>query len=282
MNIGKIGFIGQGYIGKNYADDFERRGFAVVRYSAEREHAANKEEIGKCDVVFIAVPTPTTPKGFDLSIVRAVIPLVGKGKIAVIKSTLVPGSTQSLQTENPGITVLCSPEFLSEATAAHDAASPAQNIVGIPEESPRCREAAALVLSLLPKAPSLVMKAVEAELFKYAHNVNGYFQILLFNMLYDFAAGAGAEWEPVKEAIRRDPFMSAVYANPVHKSGRGAGGHCFIKDFEAFIAAYREKTKDELGTTALGALRDKNLRLLLSSGKDLDLIAGVYGEHYGK
>ena len=27
----KIGFIGQGWIGKNYADDFDARGYAVVR-----------------------------------------------------------------------------------------------------------------------------------------------------------------------------------------------------------------------------------------------------------
>ena len=38
-----IGFIGQGWIGKNYADDFEKRGFDVVRYSKEKKYI--KEEI---------------------------------------------------------------------------------------------------------------------------------------------------------------------------------------------------------------------------------------------
>ncbi len=33
----KIGFIGQGWIGKNYADDFEHRGYRVVRYSRLRK-----------------------------------------------------------------------------------------------------------------------------------------------------------------------------------------------------------------------------------------------------
>ena len=40
-----VGFIGQGYIGKNYADDFERRGYEVVRYSLEEPHLNNKEKI---------------------------------------------------------------------------------------------------------------------------------------------------------------------------------------------------------------------------------------------
>jgi len=39
---------------------------------------------------FIAVPTPTTPNGFDYSIVQSVMKYVGKGKVAVIKSTILP------------------------------------------------------------------------------------------------------------------------------------------------------------------------------------------------
>ena len=31
-----IGFIGQGFIGKNYADDFEERGFEVIRYDIDK------------------------------------------------------------------------------------------------------------------------------------------------------------------------------------------------------------------------------------------------------
>ena len=56
-----IGFIGQGWIGKNYADDFEERGFEVVRYGLEPEFAENKDRIKDCDIVFVAVPTPTRP-----------------------------------------------------------------------------------------------------------------------------------------------------------------------------------------------------------------------------
>ena len=35
-----IGVIGQGWIGKNYADDFEKRGYRVVRYALEPAYAA--------------------------------------------------------------------------------------------------------------------------------------------------------------------------------------------------------------------------------------------------
>jgi UDP-N-acetyl-D-mannosaminuronate dehydrogenase len=85
-----IGFIGQGYIGKNYADDYEERGYKVTRYSLEPAYVHNKDAIRDCDIVFVAVWTPTTPKGFDVSVVESVLPLVKKGGIVVLKSTVIP------------------------------------------------------------------------------------------------------------------------------------------------------------------------------------------------
>src|SRR4051794_25368727 len=96
-----IGFIGQGWLGKNYADDFERRGYSVIRYALEEPYVRNKEAIATCDIVFIAVPTPTTPKGFQDHIVRAALTVVGDGKIAVIRSTLMPGTLKKIQSTFP-------------------------------------------------------------------------------------------------------------------------------------------------------------------------------------
>jgi prephenate dehydrogenase len=42
----KIGFIGQGFIGKSYADDFEDRGLSVTRYSLEEQYKNNKNFTG--------------------------------------------------------------------------------------------------------------------------------------------------------------------------------------------------------------------------------------------
>jgi hypothetical protein len=54
--------------------------------------------------------------------------------------------------------------------------------------------------------------------------------------------------------------------------------HCFIKDFSAFKGFYSEFIGDDLGKNVLTALEQKNIDLLLSSSKNLDLLAGVYGE----
>jgi len=50
------------------------------------------------------------------------------------------------------------------------------------------------------------------------------------------------------------------YAQPIHKSGRGAGGHCFIKDFAAFRKLYSESNKEDfLGIMALFGIENKNI-----------------------
>lgn len=277
----KIGFIGQGWIGKNYADDFEKRGFEIVRYGLEKEYVNNKEKITDCDIVFIAVPTPTTPKGFDDSILRKAIKAVGKNKIAVIKSTILPGTTESIQKENPDIYVLHSPEFLTEATAAYDSANPTRNIMGIPIDNELYRKVANVVLDILPKAPySIVCSAKEAEFTKYGGNCWFYFKVVFMNMLHDLSSEMNCRWHVVRDSMAADPRIGRTHLDPVHKSGRGAGGHCFIKDFEAFSRLYKEVIGDELGVSALEAIKHKNAKLLIDSGKDMDLFLGVHGKEF--
>ncbi len=274
-----IGFIGQGFIGKNYSDDFEARGFKVIRYAKEKQYLENKDLIKTCDIVFIAVPTPTTPKGYDDSIIRSVLPLVGAGKIAVLKSTILPGLTRKIQKDFKNITVVHSPEFLSETTAAYDASHPHANIIGIPQRTPKYLKAAKLAHSVLPKASfQTTVLSEEAELIKYAHNCAGYTQVIFFNMVYDLAQKMGASWKSVQTALSYDPYIAKRYINPVHKTGRGAGGHCFIKDFSAFSSVYSKVVKDPVGSAVLKAMEKKNIDLLRKSKKDLDLLKGVYGK----
>ena len=278
MKKAKIGFIGQGWVGRNYADDFEKRGYSVVRYALEAQYAKNKDDVASCDIVFIAVPTPTTVDGFSDKIVRGSIALVGKGKIAVIKSTVIIGTTCSIQDEYPDRLVLASPEFLSESTAVHDAAYPDRNIVGIPLDNLEYRSAANKVLAVLPSSPyQLVCSSDEAEFIKYAHNVNGYIQVVLSNILYDVSAALDIDWSKIRDAFNADPYMSHRYLNPLDKNGRGAGGHCFIKDFEAFSKLAKSKRSDAKTLKVLEAIKEKNIELLRSSGKDIDLLEGVYG-----
>lgn len=270
----KIGFIGQGWVGKNYANDFEQRGFDIVRYSLEPQYKDNKDKIKECDIVLIAVPTPTTKDGFDVSILENALTLVTG--IAVIKSTIIPGTTTYLQQKFPHVKIVHSPEFLVEVTAAHDAAHPDRNIIGVPTMNDEYKQIAEKVLSVLPSAPfTLICTSSEAEIIKYSHNVHGYMQVVFSNILFEMASKFGCDWEQIKKSIEADPMMSHRYLNPIHKSGRGAGGSCFIKDFAAFRLSY-EGVHDEKGLAFLKAIEAKNIELLIASNKNLDILNNTY------
>ncbi len=280
-----IGFIGQGFIGKSYADDMERRGYRVVRYALESAYVGNKDKIKLCDMVFIAVPTPTTPEGFDHSIVESALRLVGAGKIAIIKSTILPGTTAQLQKKFPKLVIMHSPEFLVLKQAAEDAARPLRNIIGVAKNTPTYRSHARRVMRVLPKAPyELVCSAKDAELVKYGGNFFLYLKVLYANLMYELSESAGANYEVVKEAIAADPRIGPSHLQVLHdsghkgaKRGRGAGGVCFIKDVAAFADFYSKATKNKTGMNLIQAAIDKNIELLIESGKDLDLLVGVHG-----
>lgn len=280
-----IGFIGQGWIGKNYSDDFEKRGYSVVRYALEAPYNQNKERIKDCGIVFVAVPTPTTPKGFDDSIVRKTLANIAPGSTVVIKSTLVPGTIASLQKQYSKLFVMHSPEFLSRGTATYDAAHPIINIVGIPKNTAAYQTRAKAVIAVLPRAASKIVSAETAELFKYVHNTSLFARSIYMNILFDIATKLGVKWDDIKDLIVQDPmiaFQDPVVAkwhiDPKPASGRGVGGDCHIKDFETLSRLYKKLVGDPVGSTMIEAMKKKNIRLLLESKKDLGLLSGVYGK----
>ena len=277
----KIGFIGTGWVGNAYANDFEQRGYDVVRYSLESRYVRNKHYIKECDIVFIAVPTPTNDKGNDISILRSVLPLVGNDKIAVIKSTIQPGTTVVLSEEFPDIYVVHSPEFLREKTAQDDASFPERNIVGIPLVNSYYVDVAKQVIEVLPQAPYyLITQSVNAELIKYAGNAFLLMKVVFSNMLYDLTQACDGEWDEVHAAWINDARIGGSHTNPISDGGRGAAGDCLLKDFEVFGKMYKNMVDDKVGLEMLTWLKEKNVDLLLGSGKDIELLKKVYPQAF--
>lgn len=269
------------------ADDFVERGFTVVRYALEEPYVANQAAIAECDIVFIAVPTPTTPDGFDARALEAVLPLVGEGNIAVIKSTVFPGTTRRLQAAFPHITIMHSPEFLREKHAAADTRQPERTIIGLVEAGAAGYERARSVEAVLPTSPySAICSAEESELIKYGGNTFLALKVIYMNLIYDLAQAMGADYNVVAAAIGADPRIGSSHMQVIDSSGhpgavagRGAGGHCFPKDLAALREAYEQLVTDSAtGGALFRAMESKNNELLRASGKDTDLLDGIYGK----
>jgi nucleotide sugar dehydrogenase len=290
MNM-KIGFIGQGWIGKNLADHFEERGFETIRFAKEEPYNKNEEALKECDIVFVAVPTPTTPEGFDDSILRGVLRYARAGQSVVIKSTILPGTTDALAKENPHLFIFHAPEFLREASVRKDIDQPDRNILGIPNEhfsDEEWQQRAAQIMDVLPDAPyKSICRAPEAELTKYGGNNFLYMKLIFVNLLHDLAETHNVSWDVIAENMKADPRIGASHMQPIHqyahmadKIGRGAGGHCFIKDFAAMRHHFEDvRSSDKETITLLRALEAKNNQLLQDTEKDPELLYGVYGDN---
>ncbi|MCD5381184.1 MAG: hypothetical protein LR008_01260 [Candidatus Pacebacteria bacterium] len=273
----KIGFIGQGWIGKTFADDFEQRGYEIVRYALEAPYNANKSQLKSCDIVYIAVPTPTNHDGFSCEPVIDALTNLEAGTTAVIKSTILPGTTRRLQTLFPHLYVMHSPEFLVEKTVKFNVENPERNIIGIPINNEDYQTRAQIVMETLPRAPySKVMDVNDAELVKYAGNTFLTTKVLFMNILYDLVEKNDGDWNTVRGALVEDKRIGDTHTQPVFESGRGAGGHCFIKDFEAFRQQYSETVGDKEGQEVLTALTKLNIALLTKSNKSLDILTDTF------
>jgi UDP-glucose 6-dehydrogenase len=197
----------------------------------------------------------------------------------VIKSTIVPGTTVKLQQQYPELFVMHSPEFLRAKTAAQDAAKPERNIIGIPVDNPEFRQRAQTVLNALPAAPhNMVVSSATAECIKYIGNTFLYTKTVFMNMAYEFVRAAGGDWEAARQAVINDSRIGPSHSQIFSDDGRGAGGPCFIKDYEAFVQFYKTMVEDPEGLAALTSYRDKNNQLLISTQKDLRLLKAVYGQ----
>lgn len=213
---------------------FEKAGRTHFLYDPYKK-LGSKGEVNKADVVFVSVPTPYKVKegGFDLSYVKETCEFLDDGKVVVIKSTVVPGTTQKLQDEYPNLKFLFNPEFLTELTADQDMNYPDRQIIGHTKES---YNVAGHVMRLLPLAPyERIMPATAAETVKYFGNTWFSTKVVFANQMYDLCEKLGIDYDIVKEAAAGDKRIGPSHLEIFHKDYRGYGGKCLPKDIRALI-----------------------------------------------
>jgi UDPglucose 6-dehydrogenase len=136
-NKKKIGIVGVGYLGGAVKYWFDSQGFPSFFYDKYKE-VGSLQELNKSEIVFICLPTPfveENSKGFDDSAILEVLEKIEGNKIVVMKSTVLPGSTESYQKKFPQHKFLMNPEFLVAKTAIQDFLKPDRQIVGFTKES---------------------------------------------------------------------------------------------------------------------------------------------------
>ncbi len=174
---------------------------------------------------------------------RALGPVKGY-RVVVVKSTVVPGTTQGvvepLLRRSSGksardLGVVFNPEFLSEGRMVHDTLHPQRIVLGASDP-----QAVRWLVGLYRRfdAPVFELSPSAAELVKYASNAFLALKVSFANEIGRLTERLDGNVDRVMDAVGADPRIGTEFL----RAGPGFGGSCFRKDLRAMVAR-----ADELG-----------------------------------
>lgn len=307
-----IGVIGQGFVGGSLTTVFSERGETVYVYDKAGKVASGgingfKRDItrdmsypssiadfvrecegtsGFTGVYFVCVPTPMYEDGSpDVSIVEGVLELISVApyssdspeRIAVVKSTVPPGSTErwNKMFNDRGLHVVFNPEFLTEANAVNDMREQNRIVLGGPR--PYINTVRNVFQRAFPKVPIIKTSSTTAEMVKYVTNCMLSVKVSFANEVAQIcealdADGLNIDYDKVVEYAKFDKRLGESHWSvpgpvPTHDGRyvRGFGGHCFPKDINALMSVARQYG---VRPTVMQAAWDKNLEVRGQQDRD--------------
>ncbi len=236
----KVGVIGNGFVGESQAFAFSPTTDLRI-YDIDPLKASNtKEEIDECDFIFVCVPTPMKKDGSqDISFIEKVFEEAVEGPIYIIKSTVLPGSTKELQNKYPKLSILFSPEFLTERTAKLDMLTQARIVLG--GDGSLTSKTAELFEQRFMNKHIIKTDSTTAELIKYMNNTFFATKVSILNEFKLLADKLNANWEDALYGFASDGRIGDSHLHVPGPDGRlGYGGTCFPKDVNALITLAKE------------------------------------------
>lgn len=307
-----IAVIGQGFVGGSLTSVLSERGEIVYVYDKSGKIAAGgigsffrentketftpasiAEFVRECEgvsgfmgVYFVCVPTPMHEDGScDTSIVEDVLELLAAApygadspqRIAVIKSTVPPGSTEgwNKQFNDRDLHIVFNPEFLTEANAVNDMREQNRIVLGGPR--PYINTVKNVFMRAFPKVPIIKTSSTTAEMVKYVTNCMLAVKVSFANEMSQICEaldmdGLNVDYDKVVEYIKFDHRLGETHWSvpgpvPTHDGHyvNGFGGHCFPKDLNALMSVARSY---KIEPTVMQAAWNKNLEVRGTEDRD--------------
>ena len=299
-----IAVVGQGFVGGSLTTVFSERGETVYVYDKAGKVAQGgmsefhiggdnmispnsiSSFVAACEVTpgfsgvfFVCVPTPMYEDGSpDTTIVEDVLELISSTpytsdspeRIAVIKSTVPPGSTERWNKlfSDRGLHIVFNPEFLTEANAVNDMREQNRIVLGGPR--PYINTVRNVFQRAFPKIPIIKTSSTTAEMVKYVTNCMLAVKVSFANEVAEIcealdADGLNIDYDKVVEYAKVDRRLGESHWSvpgpvPTHDGRyvRGFGGHCFPKDINALMSVARQYGVDPI---VMQAAWSKNLKV---------------------
>jgi UDPglucose 6-dehydrogenase len=245
----KVGIIGFGVVGQALAHVFKGKSVLYIYDKYKTEYQDINELVGNSEIIFVSVPTPMNANGeLDLSYVEDALAMVqdkalelNKAKpIIVIRSTIIPGSTDYLASKYPQLSIVFNPEFLDQRTFLQDMENTNRVVIGSSDKDSLVK-VESVYKSIFPSANYLLTDAKTAEMIKYAANSTLASQVMIANDIYQICLKLGINYKVVRDSIILDKRIGSNTNVPGPDGDLGFGGKCLPKDLNAIIKLSESK-----------------------------------------
>ena len=240
----KIGIIGNGFVGNSIAFGFSPTHEIRIHDKDPKRTLNTIEEVLECDFIFVAVPTPMNRDGsISLKVVEKALQEISekntKNNIIILKSTMVPGSTNNFIKQFPKLNIVFNPEFLTERTAKLDFLTQARIVLG---GSKRLTKRVAKIFEERFMHTYIIETGtITAEMIKYMNNIFFASKVSIMNEMKMMCDAIGANWKQALAGFAADQRIGDSHLNVPGPDGKmGFGGSCFPKDINAFISYANE------------------------------------------
>lgn len=210
-----------------------------------------KEEVNKCDVAFICVPTPNLNIGYNNAL-KHLKENTGEGKLntnaideilhwiacplVVIRSTVNPGDCDHWTLKHKKRIVM-QPEYLGE-TPLHPMLNPKTRQFIVLGGNPEDRKEIIDLYATVYNANTIIrqVSAKEAEIIKLSENRAIAFKVTECQELYDACLYAKVDYYTIREAVYGDDPRFNLWWTFVYPDKRGFNSKCIPKDIYAWCS----------------------------------------------
>jgi len=253
----KIGIVGQGYVGTAIKSGFEKH-YTLETYDKydESKSTCNLFDlVAECEVIFVCVPTPMNKDGScHTDIVESVVkeidewverhyrsvfydPQEKRKPIVVIKSTVLPGTTDRLHKKYKNLDVIFNPEFLTEANFLEDFKNQTRIILGGTRKGTNILRQ--VYSKVFPHATIVKTGSKTAEMVKYFINSFLGTKVSFANEMKIISDKIGIDYDKVVEYATYDERLGkSHWAVPGPDGDYGFGGHCLPKDISSIVSEF--------------------------------------------
>ena len=267
MSKPKIGVIGNGFVGSAIVGGFSLVADVMVHDNdALRSTHSLKELVTESEYIFVSVPTPmkkSENNKMDLTIMDNVIEDISKlssstSSIVILKSTILPRTTEKYAKKYKNIDFVFCPEFLTERTARLDFINSSRIIIGT-EKDAVADKVENMLRVRFPYTKIIKTDSTTAEFIKYMNNCFFATKISIMNEFYQASVALDVDWDKALDGFLSDGRVGNSHLDvPGHDGQYGFGGKCFPKDINAFINLFVEVG---ISPTMLKAAWEKNMEV---------------------